>query len=267
MEPISQVSPDLPGRPILQQFWADLTFLHWRVDAAEVVPLLPPEIEPDIFDGTAWVGLIPFRMLHSSFLSGPAIPYFGSFTEVNVRLYGVDQHGRRGVIFASLEASRLAAVLTARTVFGLPYHWAAARFERDGDRLRYSSRRMSRARPSTLVASRASSVPVVGDALADFLSARWRLFVRRGDHTVVQANRHNAWPLFEAELLELDDELLHAAGLPGVALRQPDSVLYSPGVLTQFSLPQRVQRLLPVGHGVEGRGAAGSGWAIPDLNR
>lgn len=262
MEPISQVAPDLPGRPILQQFWADLTFLHWRVDPAEVAPLLPPGVDPDIFDGTAWVGLIPFRMLDSSFLGGPAIPYFGSFTEVNVRLYGVDANGQRGVVFASLEASRLAAVLTARTVFGLPYHWAAARFERDSDRLRYSSRRMSRARPSTLVAIRASSSPVVGDPLADFLSARWRLFVRRGSHTVVQANRHTAWPLFEAELLELDDELLQAAGLPGVALRQPDSVLYSPGVLTQFSLPQRVRRPAATVLGTDG-----SGWAIPDLNR
>ena len=39
----------------------------------------------------------------------------------------------------------------------------------------------------------------------------------------------------ESELLELDDGLLAAAGLPGIADRAPDSVLFSPGVLTQFS--------------------------------
>ena len=235
MEPISQTAPLLPGRPVLQQFWADLTFLHWRVDAEQVAPLLPPGIVPDVFDGTSWVGLIPFQMLDSAFFGGPPVPYFGSFTEVNVRLYGVDRHGRRGVVFASLEASRLAAVVAARAAFGLPYFWATADFGHDGPEYRYESRRVSRAAPATRIVSRASEVAVVGDPLADFLTARWRLFVGRGGRTLVQANRHGARPLVEAELLDLDDQLLAAAGLPGFADRPPDSVLFSPGVLTQFS--------------------------------
>lgn len=41
-------------------------------------------------------------------------------TEVNVRLYGVDGQGRRGVVFLSLEASSLPAVLAARALFSLP---------------------------------------------------------------------------------------------------------------------------------------------------
>ena len=235
MESISQTAPILPGRPVLQQFWADLTFLHWRVDAASIAPLMPPGIVPDVFEGSSWVGLIPFRMLDSAFFGGPAVPYFGTFTEVNVRLYGVDEFGRRGVVFASLEASRLAAVVAARAVFGLPYYWASADFGRDNQDYRYESRRIGRAGPTTRIVSRVSAVPIVGDPLADFLTARWRLFVARGGKTAVQANRHGAWPLFSAELLDLDDELLTAAGLPGLADRAPDSVLFSPGVLTQFS--------------------------------
>lgn len=235
MEPISQTAPILPGRPVLQQFWADLTFLHWRVDASVVAPLLPAGIVPDVFGGSSWVGLIPFRMIGSAFFGGPAVPYFGTFTEVNVRLYGVDEFGRRGVVFASLEASRLAAVVAARAVFGLPYFWASADFGRDGQDYRYHSRRIGADAPTTRIVSRASTVAVVDDPLADFLTARWRLFVGRNGKTAVQANRHGAWPLREAELLELDDGLLAAAGLPGLADRAPDSVLFSPGVLTQFS--------------------------------
>ena len=53
MEPISQTAPILPGRPVLQQFWADVTFLHWRVDASVVAPLLPPGIVPDVFGGSS----------------------------------------------------------------------------------------------------------------------------------------------------------------------------------------------------------------------
>ncbi|MBG6108039.1 YqjF family protein [Frigoribacterium sp. CG_9.8] len=235
MESISQIAPILPGRPVLQQFWADLTFVHWRVDASVIAPLLPSGIVPDVFDGSSWVGLIPFRMVGSAFFGGPAVPYFGTFTEVNVRLYGVDEFGRRGVVFASLEASRLAAVIAARTVFGLPYFWAAADFSHDGLDYRYVSKRIGGGGPTTKIVSRASAVAVVDDPLADFLTARWRLFVGRGGKTAVQANQHGAWPLVTAELLELDDELLAAAGLPGIADRAPDSVLFSPGVLTQFS--------------------------------
>lgn len=278
MESISQTAPILPGRPVLQQFWADVTFLHWRVDAAVIAPLLPSGIVPDVFDGSSWVGLIPFRMVGSAFFGGPAVPYFGTFTEVNVRLYGVDEFGRRGVVFASLEASRLAAVIAARTVFGLPYFWASADFGQDGQEYRYLSRRIGGGGPTTRIVSRASSVPVVDDPLADFLTARWRLFVGRGGKTAVQANRHGAWPLVSAELLELDDGLLAAAGLPGIAERAPDSVLFSPGVLTQFSGARPVSA--PAGQRLTAPGsAAGSGglcalnlgqevvWAIPDSNR
>ena len=259
MEPISQTAPILPGRPVLQQFWADLTFLHWRVDASDVAPLLPPGIVPDVFGGSSWVGLIPFRMVGSAFFGGPAVPYFGTFTEVNVRLYGIDEFGRRGVVFASLEASRLAAVVAARAVFGLPYFWASADFGHDGRDYRYESRRIGRGGPTTKIVSRPSGVPVVEDPLADFLTARWRLFVARGGATAVQANRHGAWPLVTAELLELDDGLLAAAGLPGLADRQPDSVLFSPGVLTQFSgarplvEPEGKSSLLPGGTTGPGR--------------
>ena len=38
----------------------------------------------------------------------------------------------------------------------------------------------------------------------------------------------------------LEDELVSAAGLLGVASTPPDSVLYSTGVRTLFGLPQRV---------------------------
>ena len=44
----------------------------------------------------------------------------GSFLETNVRLYSVDEHGRRGVVFRSLEADRLLPVLTARGRSGCP---------------------------------------------------------------------------------------------------------------------------------------------------
>lgn len=58
---------------------------------------------------------------------GPAVPFFGDFNEVNVRLYSREPGGSRGVVFLSLDADRLAVVLAARAA-GIPYVWSGTGF-------------------------------------------------------------------------------------------------------------------------------------------
>ena len=233
-EPIAATAPALAGRSVASQRWSHLVFVHWRVDAAEVAPLLPAGLRPDEFDGSSWVGLIPFVLDRATVFGSPPVPYFGDFVEVNVRLYAVDEHGRRGVVFVSLEASRLAAVLAARAIFGLPYVWSRTTLERRGDTFEFGARRhLDRSATSRIVATRTATI-VADDPLADFLSARWALFARVRGRTLYLRNHHDSWPLFEARLDSLDDTLLAHAGFPGLAGRAPDSVLYSPGVTTRF---------------------------------
>lgn len=232
LDPIRRTPLPLAGRDIASQRWSDLTFLHWRVDPREVAPLLPPGVVPDEHDGATWVGLIPFLLDRASLFGGPAVPYIGRFVEVNVRLYGVDGAGRRGVVFRSLEAPRLVAVLAARAVFGLPYFWSRTTMDAEGGVIRYRSRRHAGG-PSSTIVTRPGPL-VEADPLADFLTARWGMFTARGGRTLLLPNEHEPWPLHSAELLELDDQLVAAAGLPGVADRPPDSVLFSPGVQTRF---------------------------------
>lgn len=233
-EPITGVAPPLDTRSVASQRWSDLVFLHWRVDAAEVAPLLPSGLTPDVHDGSSWVGLIPFVLDRATVFGSPPVPYLGDFVEINVRLYAVDGEGRRGVVFVSLDASRLAAVLAARVLFALPYVWSRTTLERDGDRLEFHGRHHTGAHASTRIVARAASAPVVDDATADFLTARWALFSHVRGRTVRLRNHHEPWPLFEASLESLDDELLARAGFPALAGRAPDSVLYSPGVTTTF---------------------------------
>lgn len=240
-DPVSAIAAPLTGRPLLDQRWRDLTFVHWRVDPALVARFLPAGTRPDVHDGSSWVGLIPFRLTDAAFGRGPGLPWVGSFAETNVRLYSVDADGRRGVVFRSLEAERLAFVLGARWTLGLPYAWAWMRIERDGDVIAYTSRRRwpGPRGTATRVVVRVGTLAVERDPAADFLTARWGLHTRRFGRTLYLPNTHALWPLRTAELLELDDDLLAAAGLPGVAARPPDSVLFSPGVRTQFGAPLR----------------------------
>ena len=120
-------APELPTPIIMDQRWTDAVFLHWRIPEPVAASFMPPGVVPDSFDGSAWVGLIGFRMQGAGLGRGPGVPYFGSFTEINVRLYSREPDGTRGVVFLSLDASRLAVVLAARAA-GIPYVWSRASF-------------------------------------------------------------------------------------------------------------------------------------------
>ncbi len=232
--PISATAPPLAGRAVASQRWSHLVFMHWRVDAALVAPLLPEGLVPDEYDGSSWVGLIPFVLDRATILGSPPVPYFGNFVEVNVRLYARDSRGRRGVVFVSLEASRLAAVLAARGLFSLPYIWSRTRLTVANGEYRYTSTRHFDRSSHTNIVARPTSIAVENDPLADFLTARWALFTSVRGRTIHLRNHHEPWPLFTADVVSIDDTLLAAAGFAGLADRAPDSVLYSPGVTTWF---------------------------------
>jgi uncharacterized protein YqjF (DUF2071 family) len=236
-EPITTSAPDLPGRAVASQRWSRVTFLHWRVESSAVAPLLPAGVRPDEHDGSSWVGLIAFYLDRATVAGSPPVPYFGAFTEVNVRLYGVDARGRRGVVFRSLEASRLAAVLAARAGFSLPYFWSRTSLVENGGELVYRAERHLGA-GETRIAVRPGADPIAGDATAEFLTARWALFTRRFGRTILLPNHHEPWALRGAELVSLEDSLLARAGIPGLGERMPDSVLYSDGVTTRFGSPR-----------------------------
>jgi hypothetical protein len=239
-EPLTATTPRPLGRILLSQVWCEVTFLHWAVDPAVVEPLLPRGVEPDVYDGATYVGLVPFRMHRSGVLRGPGLPYVGEFPETNVRLYSVDAAGRRGVVFRSLEASRLATVLAAQRM-GVPYKWSRMRIARDGDVWSYRSTRRwpgpSGARSRAVV--RVGAPLAATGPLERFLTARWGLHLHAYGHTRYWPNEHAEWPLHAAELLDLDDELVAAAGLPRPGA-PPVSVLWSPGVRARFGAPFRI---------------------------
>ncbi|MEU6082386.1 DUF2071 domain-containing protein [Streptomyces sp. NPDC047108] len=254
-EPVTATAPHTVRRPITSQWWTDVTFLHWPADPAAVAPLLPRGTRPDLFEGRTYVGLVPFRMERVAIGRRPALPYLGTFAETNVRLYSVDAHGRRGVVFLSLDAARLLPALAGRAGFRLPYRWSSMRISRDGNRITYTGtrRRIPGARPGTqdrrTGGERAASYHVqveVGAPLDEptdletFLTARWALHVDWYGRTLRLPNAHPAWPLHRATVLRLDEDLIVSGGLPA-PVGPPCSVLHAPGVPTLFGTPAAVE--------------------------
>jgi uncharacterized protein YqjF (DUF2071 family) len=237
-EPVTPKAPVLPWPRILRQAWLNLSFLHWAVEPASIAHLYPPDTEPDTFEGSSFVGVVPFQMADTGFARGPAV--FGTFLETNVRLYSVDRTGRRGIVFLALDTTRLDMVAAGRWIFGAPYRWARMSYREQGDRRTYSSTLRWRGVAASSFVEVNVGDPLTPGPLEHFLTARWGLHVVRGGRTWYLPNEHAVWPLRRAELLGFsDDGLLASVGLGDLGKRPPDHVTYSDGVAARFGLPVR----------------------------
>jgi uncharacterized protein YqjF (DUF2071 family) len=187
----------------MRMSWHDLCFLHWRVDTSALAPLLPAGLELETFDGSAWIGVVPFHMTDVSPRGLPRLRRLADFAELNVRTY-VTAGGKPGVWFFSLDATQPLAVRMARAFFHLAYVDARISSRRTGDVVRYTSVRTHlgagvaeldvRYRPT---GPPARSAP---GTLEHFLTERYCLYAasRRGQ-VLRQEIDHDPWPLQPAE--------------------------------------------------------------------
>ncbi|MDP6444702.1 MAG: DUF2071 domain-containing protein [Pirellulaceae bacterium] len=218
--------------------WRSLLFMHWCVPVEQLRPLVPDELELDLYEDKAYVGVVPFAMEGVRARWWPAQLAF-SFLETNVRTY-VHHRGRPGVYFLSLEAEHRPAVWAARRFWGLPYHHAAMTMRADGDDVHYESVRSgSRVKHEVDYRVGATLGPSRPGTLEHFFLERYLLFVERGGHIYSGQVYHTPYPAHAAEVLQISDELIAAAGIDGVQ-GQPEFAHYSPGVDVEIFDLQRV---------------------------
>jgi uncharacterized protein YqjF (DUF2071 family) len=210
------------GRWRMTQRWNDLLFAHWPVSAEAIAPLLPEGLEPDIFQGSAWLGVVPFWLDRIKVRGLPSLPGMRSFPDLNVRTYVRDQDtGAQGMYFFSLDATNLLAVAVAHTFFHLPYHWAEMHLEQRSEReFSFFSRRRLVQRPVIFKARYRGLGPTrkLAEArsgtLEHFLMERSCLFTRNRAGEPVKANLHHVpWPLEEAEAEIERNDLAHSIGI------------------------------------------------------
>jgi uncharacterized protein YqjF (DUF2071 family) len=123
-----------------RQSWLDLAFIHYRISAASLRRMIPEQLQVQEWDGSAWVGLVPFRMAGVMKRPLPDLPGFIEFPEMNLRTY-VEVDGKPGVWFFSLDAASWPVVWGGRHLYGLPYFSAKMRQKQQDGWWNYSSRR------------------------------------------------------------------------------------------------------------------------------
>ena len=232
-----------PRTPWLMRMrWHELCFLHWRIEPDVLRPLLPPGLGLDTFDGTAWLGVVPFRMTDVAPRHVPRFAPLTDFAELNVRTY-VTAGGKPGVWFFSLDATQPLAVRLARSCFHLAYLDAAITIRRDADAIDYRSVRthLGGGVAELAVRYRPTGPPAVSapGTLEHFLTERYCLYAatRRG-RLRRQDVDHPPWPLQPAEATL---ETCTMARPIGVELApQPDLVHYAERLDVVAWLPHRV---------------------------
>lgn len=194
----------LPPRSWIQgQTWDKLLFAHWRVPEESLRALVPPQLPLDTYEGSAWVGVTPFRVSGFRLRGMLPVPRLSTFLELNVRTY-VTLEDKPGIFFFSLDCENPFAVEAARRTYRLPYYHARMSATRRGEWIDYSSaRRDGPPRPYVLECSYRPTSPVAqaeAGSLEYFLTERYCLYTLDERQDVQRANIHHPpWPLQSAE--------------------------------------------------------------------
>ncbi|MFT5424172.1 MAG: hypothetical protein ACI89L_001965 [Phycisphaerales bacterium] len=234
----------MPNRPwAMAMTWRDLLFAHWEVPVEQLRAAVPGGLPLDLYEGRAFIGVVPFRMAGTRARFTPPIPGLSDFPELNVRTY-VNVNNKPGVYFFSLDATNRPAIETARATFGLNYLKAEMRCVREGDTVSYSSVRTDRRGPPAEFHARYTATGELfaskPGSLEHWLTERYALYTasKRGGVRMGEIH-HRPWPLRPA-VCEI--ETLDMTRLLGLELEGPPvSVLMADSITVPGWLPTRVR--------------------------
>ena len=228
------------------QRWSKLTFLHRRVASEILQPLLPQGLTIQAFDGSAWLGLVPFSMERVRPWWSPPVPGVSWFLETNIRTYVVDARGNAGVWFFSLDANSRLAVNIARSFWHLPYFHAAMTLRVHTNehsstlqRIQYTGARTTAPAADyelTVDLPNVRPQPAPAESLEHFLVERYLLFATDKQQRLRAGRVHHApYQIITPTSVAGTQSLTAPVGCHGLDIGKADHVAFSPGVDVRIS--------------------------------
>lgn len=206
----SQAEP-VPARPWSSaQTWEHLLFMHWRAPAEALQPFIPPGLELETYDGTAWLSLVAMRYGPAHFRHMPQaldLPLPESLRvinvpELNARTY-VRAGGRSGVLFLNIDTGSQIVAEVARHMYGMPYVHSEVRMKSDGPWIDFTCRSVRDGLTLRLAGryrGEAQAVSVDASPTDAFLHNRSLLFTVKSDGRLYSGEvHHKPWNLHAAE--------------------------------------------------------------------
>ncbi len=207
-----------------RQQWNDLAFIHWEVDAQWLRSVIPPDLDLDLHDGKAWIGIVPFTMEGVTRRGFPAPRFMCDFPELNVRTY-VTKDDKPGVWFFSLDITNRFAVWVARTFFHLPYFSAEMEVSEEGDGIRYRSSRDGTLFDATYIPGEARAFE--SGSFEIWATERYCLYSKSNSGVLYRGEvHHKQWSLQLAKFEIRSNSLLE--GIPVGAMHP--SILFSKSI-------------------------------------
>lgn len=207
------------------QEWNNALFLHWKVSPKELEGLIPDGLELDLFDGNAWVSLVPFTMEKIRPRGLPPFAPISNFHEINLRTYVV-LDGKPGVYFLNIEASKYSSAVLAKAFSGLPYKKATMQRRQEGAKLYYTSEDEEKGIAFS-VDFEIGKRKVDSTALDLWLTERYCLYLDKLDQLARYEIQHKPWDLNEVRIGSL--KTIYPLGALDLS-RAPDCMHYSKGV-------------------------------------
>lgn len=210
--------------------------MHWRIPPHLLRPYVPrhSKLKLDIYDGSAWISLVPFTVSGLHIRLMPPMPGFSSFSEMNLRTYVTDGH-KPGALFLDIYADKLVPVLF-HYLAGLPYRRADIKVQ--SGCVQYKEDNTAKGNLLHLKWLH-DGAAFPGTELDRWLTDRYCTYQQNGNHIYRFPIHHADWPL---QHISVEDSF--------VSFKWNDIILttgsmellhYSPGVDTLFWMKQKLR--------------------------
>lgn len=204
------------------QEWNNALFFHWEIPLELLQSLVPSNLKVDLYEGKAYISLVPFTMqkIRPKYL--PSLAFVSDFHEINLRTY-VTHQGKPGVFFISIEAEKSLSAFLSRMLSGLPYKKSTMVRTPKG----YTSQnKLQDFRFSAEY--EIQEVIVAKTGLDRFLTERYSLYLERNGKLYRYQIHHKEWELRNVRMDKFDSKyIINALNLEG---KVPDLMHYSEGV-------------------------------------